>query len=153
MARKSSVLSLLKTELQRINGSTDTRPEIPGSPYTFKTSVDLVSDHFKYLEQVHNRVELTFVPSTETRQYLGTGEIYGSIEVYIRGFVKSGDDYAEPDNLLEDLEYIIGGFQMMRQHDIEDARILGLVSDEGLFEPWHIIDARVEIKYRIDPII
>jgi hypothetical protein len=149
MARKSDVLSLMQSQLQLIqSGTVDTR-----NPYTFKTTVEKVSRTFKYEDQINDRVELCFSPSTENRQYFGHGEIWGTISVHIRGYVKSGDNFDEPDNLVEDIEYILSQFQNMRQSGIEDCRIIGIVTDEGLYKPLHVVDVRTEIKYQVDPVI
>ena len=153
MTRKSDIMSLLKTELERINGGTDSRVAIPGTPYTFKTTVNKVTKHFLYLEQLNDRIELCFTPSTEIREYFGAGLIYSTIDVHIRGYLQTGDNFDEPDNLLEDIEFIINGFRFLRQYDIEDARILGIVTDEGVFEPNRIVDIRINIKYQVDPVI
>lgn len=154
MSRKSSIIAALVTELKRIDGSTDTRASVPSSPYTFKSDVDnRVTSQFKYINEVNDFPAITLTVSREEREHIGGGIKYGIIIFDIRGYVRTENALNAADNLLEDIEYIIesiGHLDTFCPYEVVDSRVIRLSTDEGLFEPYGIVDMEAIIRYQIE---
>ena len=158
MARKSEVLGLLEKELRKINKELETRIEVPGAPYKFKTKVQNVERRFKYIDDINAFPTICFYITNEARRHIGGGIRYAILTINVRGYVTTSmEDRLNAidvaDNLLEDMEVIINGISFLDDaHDlnIEEARILSVVTDEGLFDPQGIAEITAEIVYQQD---
>ena len=158
MTRKSDVLKLLEKELKKINKQLETRVDIPGAPYRFKTKVQNVEPRFKYIDDINAFPTICFYVTSESRRHIGGGIRYVILNINIRGYVTTNmqdrlNAIDVADNLLEDIEVIVNGLSYLQDgHDlvIEEARILRVVTDEGLFDPQGIAEVTAEIVYQQD---
>ncbi len=158
MTRKSDVLELLEKELKKINKQLETRVDIPGTPYRFKTKVQNVERQFKYIDDINAFPTICFYVTNEAKRHIGAGIRYVILTINIRGYVTTNIEdrfnaIDVADNLLEDMEVIVNGLSYLQDgHDlvIEEARILRLVTDEGLFDPQGIAEIIAEIVYQQD---
>lgn len=158
MARKSEVLEFLKKELKKINKELETRIDIPGTPYRFKTKVQNVIRQFKYIDDINAFPTICFYVTNEARRHIGAGIRYAILTINIRGYVTTNvEDRLNAidvaDDLLEDIEFIVNGLSYLAEAhalNIEEARILRVVTDEGLFDPQGIAEITAEIVYQQD---
>lgn len=107
------------------------------------------------LDEINDFPYVCVLAPRERREHNGSGEKIGIIEVTIRGYVVSeADDGIEISTLDKaeelgiDFDSIIALFlDGTCQNNVFDARLISLRTDEGLFEPYGILDAKVEVYY------
>jgi len=155
MSRKSNVISLLVTELKRINKTTDTRIEVPGTPYTFNSNVfNNVFRKFKYLEDINDFPTITLLVGTETRQFIGAGIKYATLDITIRGYTRSENVINSEDDLAEDVEFIVNSLGFLTDgcpFELAESRIISMRGDAGLFEPFGVVTIEAQITYQLEP--
>lgn len=154
MSRKSDVISLLVTELKRINGGTDVRTSLPDIPYTYKSNVNNnVFSKFKFLQEINDFPTITLLVGTESRTHIGADVRYGNLNVLIQGYTRSEDVLNSADDLLEDIEHTINSLGFLFDFcpvDLVESRITSLATDEGLFEPFGIVQVNALIIYEVE---
>lgn len=153
MARKTDVIDLLITELKRIDGSTDNRTAVQNVPYTYNHNLHgNVFRIFKFLKDINDFPTITLMIGTETRQHIGGGVKYATLDVAIRGYTRSENALDATDDLIEDIEHsfnALGFLPELCPVDLVDSRIVAVSTDEGLFEPHGIADVEAQIVYEV----
>jgi hypothetical protein len=154
MSRKTELISLLVTELKRIDKTTDSRAAVPHTPYTFKSNVNgEVYPTFKFLDQINDFPTICLVVGTESRIHIGAGVKYGELSLLVRGYINDENALEVSDDLLEDIEHIIESLSHVDafcDEGLVESRIVSLVTDEGLFEPWGIVDINALLIYEVE---
>tara|TARA_Y100000034_G_scaffold136270_1_gene211915 strand:- start:1125 stop:1589 length:465 start_codon:yes stop_codon:yes gene_type:complete len=154
MSRKTDLISLLVTELKRIDKTTDSRAAVPHTPYTFKSNVNgEVYDTFKFMDQINDFPTICLNIGSEARSHIGAGVKYGEISLLVRGYVRDENVLEVADDLLEDIEHILESLSHLTvfcDKGLVESRIISLVTDEGLFDPWGIIDINALLIYEVE---
>lgn len=102
------------------------------------------------LEEVNDFPFVCVLASSERRIHNGAGERIGIIDVVIRGYVHDEANLDSAEALGVDLDSVVASFMSQRcENGVFDARINSLRTDEGLFEPYGILDVNLEIFYII----
>jgi len=155
MSRKSDVIDLLVTELKRIDKTIDSRIEVPSTPYTFNSNVfNNVFRTFKYLNDINDFPTITLIVGSETRQYIGGGIKYATLDISIRGYTKSENTIDSEDDLAEDIEFIVNSLGYLTDgcpFELVESRIVAIGADEGLFEPFGVVTIEAQITYQVEP--
>lgn len=154
MSKKADILNFIVEQLRTIDGTEDTRGFISYGPYTYLSKVEPgnVYKNFIYLDHVNDFPTLTLSLGPESRQYLGGGVKYGTIELALRGYVRSTseDVLNVADDLLQDIEHIVEVIAVLGcEHDIEECRIISLGTDEGLYDPFCVVEVTILIRYLV----
>ena len=98
----------------------------------------------KTLEEVNDFPTICFVMKDEQRGYLSDNTRMGIINLVIRGYAHGGLEAAE--ELAQKLEEL---FEAFSQEECFDARFITVSTDEGLMEPYAILDITGSIFYEV----
>ena len=158
MSRRTQIIDFVVTELKRINGVVDSRTAPLRSNYTYKTNVfNNVFRRMKYLNEINDFPTLCVTSGGEDRIEVGAGVRFGTMSFNIRGYIKSTDSSLdEAENLSDDIEFVINTLNIETNastFQITDARITSIETDEGLYEPYGVINVEVLLRYEQDSTI
>ena len=81
---------------------------------------------------------------------IGAGVRFGTMGVQIRGYVKSENSLDAAEDLADDIEFVINTLSIESSNatfQIVDARVDSIETDEGLFEPFGVVNIGVTISY------
>lgn len=138
MARRTQILEALVTHL---GSNTDVHAN-----NVFRT--------YKYMHDLNDFPAITFIPRQEQRDHFGDQQVHGIIAVQLRCYVFDGDtsDIAdECERLADQIESAVDSFaETYRQHEVEEARVVSLRTDDGLMTPYGVADLQVSILYRLE---
>lgn len=111
-----------------------------------------VIKRFAYLDEVNDFPAITLVPRTESRDHRGAGRKLALAEISVRAYVYDGDDtMGAADQLAADIESAVETFQdTYASLSVEEARVVELRTDEGLFQPYGIVDCLIQILYDVE---
>lgn len=151
MSRRTQIIDFVVTELKRINGNTDSRSAPTRSGYEYKTNVfNNVFRRLKFLNEINDFPTLCVSAGAEDRLEIGAGVRFGTMGVQIRGYVKSENSLDTAEDLVDDIEFVINTMAIEANNDtfqIVDARVESVETDEGLFEPFGVVNIGVIIRY------
>ena len=138
MARRTQILEALVTHL---GSNTDVHAN-----NVFRT--------YKYMHDLNDFPAITFIPRQEQRDHFGDQQVHAIIAVQLRCYVFDGDtsDIAdECERLADQIEDAVDSFaETYRQHQVEEARVVSLRTDDGLMTPYGVADLHVSILYRLE---
>lgn len=97
-----------------------------------------------WLDQINDFPYITFASQSDVRTHISSDVRYGVIDVNIRAYVRGEGSQALSDQLLLDLEEHIQDFQ---HSQVEDCRVMQVSTDEGVLEPYGVVDMTVRIAY------
>lgn len=150
---RRDIMQFFVAQFKRIDRTTDTTIGAPRSPYTFKKFVGTVKDRFLYLDQINDFPTICLYDMSESRKHIGGGVKYGEFILRARGYIKEGDPVQSAEDLADDIEYIVGTWNHLRGDTcpllLEDARVLSIQTDEGLFSPYGLCEVKIGIFYMI----
>jgi hypothetical protein len=91
------------------------------------------------------------------REHQGGGLRYDTLGVSIRGYVMQDDSVSACEDLAEDVEQVVNKLRDVKTAEnaqaIVDSRVLSIRTDEGLFEPYGVVDVLAEITYDYDVVV
>jgi hypothetical protein len=99
---------------------------------------------YRWLDQINEFPYITFVCKEDTRVHIGADVRYGVIEVQIRAYVREENSQAAGDRLLIQIEEHLQAFE---HSSLQDCRVLQVSTDEGVMEPYGVVDLQVRIAY------
>lgn len=106
---------------------------------------------FKFLQEINDFPTICFTTGRLTREHIGAGVIYETFRVNIRGYVMSDNSIESCEDLAEDVERVVNRLRDVRTSSfaqpIVESRVLSVRTDEGLFEPYGVVDIAAEITY------
>ena len=150
-SRRRQIIQKIVDSLKLINKTTENIPNCPRSPYTFITNVyENVFDKQEYLDQINDFPSLFVYPITpETRRRIGQRETYCSFILEVRGYVHGEDSIYLSSDLAQDIQYIIESIKYRCTADLGlvECRTETLSTDEGLLEPYGVVEVRVLVVY------
>ena len=151
MSRRTQIIGFVVTELKRINGNTESRTAPTRNDYEYKTNVfNNVFRRLKMLNEINDFPTLCVSAGTEDRLEIGAGVRFGTMGLQIRGYVKSENSLDTAEDLVDDIEFVINTMAIEANNDtfqIVDARVDSVETDEGLFEPFGVVNIGVTIRY------
>lgn len=150
-SRRRQIIQKIIDSLKLINKTTEDIPNCPRSPYTFITDVyGNVFDKQEYLDQVNDFPSLFVYPITpETRRRIGHRETYCSFILEVRGYVNGEDPISLAADLAQDVQYVIESirYRCAANLGLVECRTETLSTDEGLLEPYGVMELRALIVY------
>ena len=111
--------------------------------------VNTVVRNLQLLHEINDFPFVCVLAARERRSFLGDNRRIGIIEVTVRGYVHHEDNLDKAEELAVELDSIIESFLGTCQFGVFDMRLLSLRTDEGLFQPYGILDANIEIYYQL----
>ena len=151
MSRRTQIIDFVVTELKRINGNTDSRKAPTRSGYEYKTNVfNNVFRRLKFLNEINDFPTLCVSAGEEDRVEIGAGVRFGTMGLQIRGYVKAENSLDTAEDLVDDIEFVINTMAIEANNDtfqIVDARVDSVETDEGLYEPFGVVNIGVIIRY------
>mgnify|MGYP001165177180 FL=1 len=151
MSRRTQIIDFVVTELKKINGNTDSRTAPTRSGYEYKTNVfNNVHRRLKFLNEINDFPTLCVSAGDEDKVSIGAGVRFGTMGVQIRGYVKSENSLDAAEDLADDIEFVINTMSIESSNatfQIVDARVDSIETDEGLFEPFGVVNIGVTISY------
>ena len=151
MSRRTQIIDFVVTELKKINGNTDSRTAPTRSGYEYKTNVfNNVHRRLKFLNEINDFPTLCVAAGDEDKVSIGAGVRFGTMGVQIRGYVKSENSLDAAEDLADDIEFVINTMSIESSNatfQIVDARVDSIETDEGLFEPFGVVNIGVTISY------
>ena len=139
-----------------------TKTEIIDALVAELSEIAPASKYFSFLDSINDFPTICTLVLEEQRRHIGAGNKFGLLSIIVRGYVKTGGltrsgitnecalDAA--DDLLEQIEDVCSSLRSLlraRNIEITDARIVRLGTDEGLFEPFGICEASIELEYSL----
>ena len=143
MSARSKIVDALIVELKKINGLT---------PY--QTNIyNKVKKGISFWDDVNDYPSLFVAVGSETREYLpGDFFKWGYLNITVRCFVKEDDPQARLEQIIQDIEYTIDN-NLCLTYDTgkitTDIRILSIMTDEGLLDPWGSGEVLLQVRYEV----
>jgi len=96
-SKRRQIMNEIVSALKLIDGTTETLPNSPRSPYTFCTNVFTnVFAKQEYLSTLNDFPSICCYPiSSETRARIGDAQVFSSFILEVRGYVYSDDNPIE----------------------------------------------------------
>lgn len=115
---------------------------------------DNISRNYHVLDEVNDFPALTMIPQTEVREHRGAGRKIATFTIQIRAYAHDGDGseiIGVTENLADEIDDALFSFaETVRQHEVEESRVISLRTDEGLFAPYGIADLEAQIAYEVN---
>jgi hypothetical protein len=152
-SKRRQIMNEIVSALKLIDGTTETLPNSPRSPYTFCTNVFTnVFAKQEYLSTLNDFPSICCYPiSSETRARIGDAQVFSSFILEVRGYVYSDDNPIEKAaDLAQDIQYIIDSMKYrstFKDLNVTECRVQSLSTDEGIMEPYGVVEIRALIVY------
>lgn len=145
-SRRRQIISFLVDELKNINGQTSTFD----SSYTYKTNIfENAFRRLKFINEVNDFPSIYLSAGRENRDYQTQGLTLSILPVTIRGYVRGEKPQEEIEKLIDDIEHIVYALGTQADKGIQQIRISNIVTDEGLIEPYGILEVFLTVEYEI----
>ena len=106
---------------------------------------------FKFLQEINDFPTICFSTGRLQREHYGGGVVYERFRVNIRGYVMEDNCIEACEDLAEDVERVVNRLRDVKTNTnaqpIVESRVLLVSTDEGLFEPYGIVNVVAEITY------
>lgn len=103
----------------------------------------------RFLHEINSFPAFYIHPEVETRIHIGSDVRHAVISCSLRGYQYS-DNIDDIESFARTLEAAIGSFSSTL---VEEIRVTSLRTDEGLLEPYGVVDMQLEILYVVNPFI
>lgn len=115
------------------------------------TSANKITRGMLVLDKVNDFPTICVHAGRETRQAIGGGVNYGFIQITLRGYVHSENSTTAAENLATEIEAAVELYAAEQcSNNVQDARVTYIRTDEGLFDPYGILDMGIVIQYLIE---
>ena len=139
MARRSDILALLTASLQS------------GTYVGTSLGTSQAQRGFRYIDQINDFPYISYSASSSALTHIGDDVRYSRMEIQLRGYVRGENAQDLSDQLALDIEDVLQSFRESASAlDVVDCRILSVSTDEGLMEPYGIVDIAFECSYQHD---
>jgi len=110
-----------------------------------------VFKRYLYLDDINDWPTITMMPQTEERIHRGADARQGIFTVFIRGYVYSEEDsLGTAETFAQQIDSAIDTFaDTYVQYQVEEARVIELRTDEGLFHPYGMADITLQVVYEV----
>lgn len=142
-SNRKQIIKALKEKLEEINGV---------APFTSEFFSSNIYTKAVFWDEVKDFPSISLTPGPETREYLPAGFKWGYLEVNLKVYDKKEDVEESLENHLQSIEYIIDKNNRLEYkpgYFTEDIRILSILTDGGLLEPYGVGEIVLEIRYEI----
>lgn len=152
-SKRRQIIDEIVTALKLIDGTTENLSNSPRSPYTFCSNVFTnVFARQEYLSAVNDFPSVYCYPiSSETRTRVGDAQVFSTFLLEVRGYVYSDDNSIErASDLAQDIQYIIDSMKYrpsFKPLNVTECRVQSLSTDEGIMEPYGVVEIRALIVY------
>lgn len=103
-----------------------------------------------FLHEVNDYPAICFTAGSETRFHYGANSRIGQLSIDLRAFVHSDDAVSAAELYMRNIETAIDSYTPTHYAlGVHEARVLSLRTDEGLFEPYGIIDMTIQLTYEV----
>jgi hypothetical protein len=99
---------------------------------------------FKLLDQINDFPSLCLNITRDDRTFDESANLGGTFILTIRGYVYNEDSIGASDQLIEDVETVIKSLSLSL---FDSMKVVSVVTDEGLFTPYGIIDIEILVDY------
>jgi hypothetical protein len=99
---------------------------------------------FKLLDQINDFPSLCLNITRDDRTFDESANLGGTFILTIRGYVYNEDSIEASDQLIEDVETVIKSLSLSL---FDSMKVVSVVTDEGLFTPYGIIDIEILVDY------
>jgi hypothetical protein len=99
---------------------------------------------FKLLDQINDFPSLCLNITRDDRTFDESANLGGTFILTIRGYVYNEDSIGASDQLIEDVETVIKSLSLSL---FDSMKVVSVVTDEGLFTPYGIIDVEILVDY------
>ena len=152
-SKRRQIINEIVTALKLIDGTQETLPGSPRSPYTFCTNI--YTNAFakqEYLGAINDFPSVYCYPiSPETKERIGDAQVFSSFLLEVRGYIYSDDNPIEVSaDLAQDIQYIIDSMRYrptFKDLNVTECRVQSLSTDEGIMEPYGVVEIRALIVY------
>ena len=152
-SKRRQIIDEIVTALKLIDGTTENLPNSPRSPYTFCTNVFTnVFARQEYLSAINDFPSVYCYPiSSETRTRVGDAQVFSTFLLEVRGYVYSDDNSIErAADLAQDIQYVLDSMkyrQTFKTLNVTECRVQTLSTDEGIMDPYGVVEIRALIVY------
>ena len=111
-----------------------------------------VTKRYAYLDEVNDFPAITLISRSESREQRGAGRKLALIEISVRGYIYDGSDaMGVAEQFAFRIESAIETFQdNFASLAVEEARVAEVRTDEGVFQPYGIVDMQIQILYDVE---
>ena len=104
----------------------------------------------RFLHEINSFPAFYIHPETEDRFHYGRGSRQAVCACSLRGFQWS-DSLDDIEAFARALESAIMSYKASHRYLIDEIRVISLRTDEGLMNPYGIVDMQFEILYEVNP--
>lgn len=112
-----------------------------------QTSQASIHRGFLTLQQVNDFPTICYIASTQRYDHSESRNIYRELQINIRGYVRGENSNDRAEELADEIEIQTNTLNEGCPSNITECRVDSIRTDEGLFEPYGILDMDVTIKW------
>lgn len=135
-----------------VQAVTDLIATIDGSG-TFLTDLyGNVDSKLQFWDEVSDFPTVCVVAGDETREYLPAGFKWGFLTVKINVYVKDENSQQRLEDIFSDIESLLDSNNTLSydtNKNVEDIRIISIITDEGVLQPLGIGEITLQIQYAL----
>jgi hypothetical protein len=145
MSRRTSIVKALAEELKVIDGTGSFKSNLNNNSYS----------KLKFWDEVSDFPCIYVTAGTESREYMPAAFAWGFLNVSLKVYTKGEDAIQLLEDLLEDIEKVIDGFNGVLVYDASnnystaEISITSIVTDEGLLNPYGVGEVNLLIRYQV----
>jgi hypothetical protein len=145
MSRRTSIVKALAEELKVIDGTGSFKSNLNNNSYS----------KLKFWDEVSDFPCVYVTAGTESREYMPAAFAWGFLNVSLKVYTKGEDAIQLLEDVLEDIEKVIDGFNGVLVYDATnnystaEISITSIVTDEGLLNPYGVGEVNLLIRYQV----
>lgn len=144
MSRRQSIVKALTEKFKVIDGTAGTKSNLFGNSFA----------KLKFWDEVKDFPAVYVVAGSETRDYMPGDFTWGFLGVSVKVYCKGDDGQQLLEDLLEDIENVIGLsdrllYDPINNYETTEVLISSITTDEGLLAPYAIGEIALQVRYQI----
>lgn len=105
---------------------------------------------YRFLHEINTFPAFYVAFHNERRIHKGAGTVYGIISMNLRGYCWS-DNLDSIEEYMRTLETAIQTYRPSFLRFVDEARVISARTDEGVMQPYGVIDLDLEVLYQVIP--
>jgi len=144
MSKRTSIVKALAEKFKVIDGV-----------YPYKSNIfGNAEAKLKFWDECVNFPCLYVVAGSESREYMPGGFTWGFLGVSLKVYAKGEDSAQLLEDLLEDIENVIGTterlvYDPINNYETTEILISSITTDEGLLSPYAIGEINLQVRYQV----
>lgn len=144
MSRRTSIVKALAEKFKVIDGTPGYKSNLFNNSFA----------KLKFWDETNDFPSLFIVAGSESREYMPGAFTWGFLGVSLKVYCKGDDSQQLLEDLLEDIENVIGTterlvYDPINNYETTEILISSITTDEGLLSPYAIGEINLQVRYQV----